>query len=65
MRLTAILLLASAAALGVFSYWGLFTTSGRQRFDEMSGMIPFFAGCLAALAAVSSGIAYLIAWRRG
>jgi hypothetical protein len=42
-------LLALAAVLGTFSYWGLFTEAGRHAFDEIDGMYPFFAGGLAVV----------------
>lgn len=38
-----VLLLAGLSAIA-FGYWGLNTVQGRARFDEMAGMIPFFAG---------------------
>ena len=45
-RLIIIPLIASLG-LGAFSIWGLFTEGGRQSFDEMDGMYPFFAGVAA------------------
>jgi hypothetical protein len=53
-----ILLLILAGGSGVFAYWGLFTEHGSRRFDEMVGMIPFFA-------AVASGIFLLTAVSAG
>lgn len=41
------ILLVLAAGLGAFAYWGLLTDAGRQSFDEMDGMYPFYAGFLA------------------
>lgn len=44
-----------AIGLCVFSWWGLMTTAGRQRFDEMAGMIPLLsvgAGIIAGLFAI-------------
>ncbi len=29
--------------LGTFGWWGYYTAAGQKTFDEMSGMIPFFA----------------------
>lgn len=42
--------LVLALLLGAFSYWGLFTGSGQRQFDEMDGLIPFYAGMLAIVA---------------
>ena len=41
--MSVILLVAGLSAIA-FGYWGLNTVQGRARFDEMAGMIPFFAG---------------------
>lgn len=43
-------LLVLALLLGAFCYWGLFTGSGQRQFDEMDGLIPFYAGILAIVA---------------
>ena len=64
---------AAAAAMGVigalligFGWWGLETVPGRQRFDEMSGMIPLGAGFLGAvLLLVGVAVLFLDARRRG
>jgi hypothetical protein len=64
MRQIALGLLLTAGALEAFCYWGLFTTGGRHRFDEMSGMIPFFAGVLGCISAVAAAVVYFIAWKR-
>ena len=40
MSLPALLLLAVAVALTAFGWWGQNTVAGRQRYDEMAGMIP-------------------------
>ena len=29
-----------AAGFGAFGYWGVYTPSGRKRYDEMAGIIP-------------------------
>ncbi len=53
-------LLILAAGLAMFGYWGMFTQAGGRAFDEMDGMIPFFA-------AVASPIVFAIgalAWWR-
>lgn len=49
MRHLAIALALLAVGLLLFGWWGLCTTPGRRRFDEMAGMIPFFAGSFGAL----------------
>jgi hypothetical protein len=43
-----------AAMLAAFAYWGIYTRAGAARFDEMAGMIPFFAG-------VASGVLLVVA----
>ena len=63
MKLFAIVLaLASLAGL-VFGWWGLETVAGRRQFDEMAGMIPFFAGIASLVLLVVAGILYYIANR--
>lgn len=44
MKLLAIFLALIGLAGMAFGWWGLETVSGRRAFDEMAGMIPFFAG---------------------
>lgn len=58
-RFTLLLLSLLSTALTSFGWWGLETTAGMQAFDEMDGLIPFFAGvvgiaglCALALAAL-------------
>ena len=43
LSISASVLLLPAAALLAFGYWGFFTRAGNTRFDEMDGMIPYFA----------------------
>lgn len=43
MKQIANILLTLGILLFSFGYWGYFTQSGSNCFDEMSGMIPFFA----------------------
>lgn len=43
MRTIAVVILVISVSLGVFGYWGINTAAGRRRFDEMAGMIPYFA----------------------
>ncbi|MEM7300929.1 MAG: hypothetical protein AAF468_07580 [Pseudomonadota bacterium] len=38
-----------ALTLLLFGYWGLETQSGRATFDEMDGLIPFFAGVIGGM----------------
>ena len=53
-----------AIGLAVFCWWGLFTSAGRRAFDEMAGMIPWFAGVLAAVAAlVVAVLCGVLLWR--
>ena len=59
MRATGLSLLVMAVVLGVFAWWGLRTAAGRQRFDEMDGMYPFFAG-IAAAAFILVSVALLL-----
>ena len=50
-----------ASMLGAFCWWGLFTESGSRHFDEMAGLVPFYAGIAGALALLISLL--LILWR--
>ena len=43
MSFPALLLLLVACGLAGFGWWGVYTPAGRQRFDEMAGMIPLAA----------------------
>ena len=54
MRFAPALMLTIAVMLGAFSYWGMMTETGRNRFDEMDGLYPFYAGILAVLALLLS-----------
>jgi len=38
-----------AIVLLLFSYWGLFTSSGQKEFDEMDGIIPVFSGFIGVI----------------
>lgn len=44
MRMLPWVFVVLAVLLAAFSYWGIFTRAGAARFEEMAGMIPFFAG---------------------
>ena len=52
MRVAQLVFIGLAMACEAFAYWGLATTSGRQTFDEMAGMIPLAAGAVGVLFAV-------------
>jgi len=41
-------------SLLTFGWWGQYTKSGHQNFDEMAGMIPFFAFYLGVIVVVIS-----------
>jgi hypothetical protein len=47
MRATGLFLLIAAVLLGSFGYWGMYTKAGRIQYDEMAGMIPWFAQLMA------------------
>lgn len=49
MKAGAIILLIAAIGFGIFGYWGMCTGSGRHAYDEMAGMIPFFAAIFSGL----------------
>ena len=64
-RMTRALVMAGALLLA-FGWWGLETTAGRHRFDEMAGMIPLAVGALGALLLTAGVILGMIrAQRRG
>ena len=46
------------AGLG-FAWWGLRTTAGRHTFDEMAGMLPFFAGIL-GMCLLFAGVIWIV-----
>lgn len=43
-RVAGIVLAVAGAGLVGFGWWGVNTAAGQRRYDEMAGMIPFFAG---------------------
>jgi hypothetical protein len=60
----AIVLAAIGLGLGVFAWWGINTRAGNRAFDEMAGMIPFFAGVAGGvLVVIALGIAGWKLWR--
>lgn len=66
MKIASILFAVAGSGCLVFAYWGLETRHGRAAFDEMAGMIPFFAGIAGAAAlAVAAVLTILRMWGRG
>lgn len=61
MRYLAPLLAVAGAAALAFCYWGLHTPAGRLAYDEMAGMIPFFAGVAGGVLLVAAAAVWL--WR--
>ena len=64
MKTAAHVLVALALALVTFGWWGTETIAGRQRFDEMAGMIPFAARVAGWLCLLVAALLYLLVWRR-
>jgi hypothetical protein len=63
-KITALVLAVAGAALAVFGWWGIYTAAGMRRFDEMDGLIPFFAGVAGLfLLSVAAIIALFAVWR--
>ncbi len=51
-------------ALVVFGWWGIYTAAGMRRYDEMDGLIPFFAGVAGVgLIVIAGMIALFAVWR--
>ena len=66
MKFTASLIFVLALGLAGFGCGGLFTEAGSRRYDEMSGMYPFFALVAAgALTMVAAGLFAASALRVG
>jgi uncharacterized membrane protein YidH (DUF202 family) len=57
---TSLWLLVAGVALAAFGWWGVETTGGRRRFDEMAGMIPMGAGAIGVLLVL---VALVLRWR--
>jgi hypothetical protein len=55
MRRAAKRVLIAALACAVFACWGMFTQGGARHFDEMDGMVPFFAGVGTAVLLLAAG----------
>ena len=64
MRTCAALMFVLAIGCGAFAWWGLFTAAGARRFDEMAGMIPFFAAVAGGVLLLGALVAWLFARRR-
>jgi len=62
MRYLPPILLALAAICFAFYYWGLHTPAGRRAYDEMAGMIPFFAGVAGGVLLVAAAGIWLWRW---
>lgn len=45
--------------LGLFGWWGYFSVNGQKYFDEMDGMIPFFALCISIILFLGLLLIYL------
>lgn len=64
-RVIVMLLIAIAAALIAFAWWGQYAAAGRRAFDEMDGLYPVAAGVLGVLLAVAAALAGRWAARAG
>ena len=58
-----IALFVIAAALATFGYWGLYTPSGHQQYEEMAGIIPAFALYASPVFAIIAAVLLMIARR--
>lgn len=64
MNTTAIIALAMGVAAVLFGAWGHFSSTGRSRFDEMAGIIPYSAW-YAGLGLVSVSVClWIVIWIR-
>ncbi|HEX8243329.1 MAG TPA: hypothetical protein VF541_07530 [Longimicrobium sp.] len=64
MRVITLLLALSGAALLAFGYWGIYTPAGQRRFDEMAGIIPFWAALLGGFLLCVAALLALVGWLR-
>jgi len=64
MKTAASVLAILGVALAAFGWWGINTAAGSHRFDEMDGLIPFFAGCAGLFLLAVAAIVAMLAWRR-
>jgi len=63
-RAAAGVLAVAGAALLAFGWWGVETSAGRQRYDEMDGIIPFATGVLGAILLLVGTVTASIAMRK-
>ena len=63
MRLIPVYLLFAALIAITFAWWGLETEQGRENFDEMDGLYPFFTG-VGGLVLMALSLLLLILQRR-
>jgi hypothetical protein len=61
MKKAALVIFILSVFIGVFGYWGCYTKAGNAHYDEMAGMIPFFALVISGLLLVISLILFLVA----
>lgn len=60
-KLTSLVLLI-ASGLTSFGWWGVYTQAGMRAFEEMDGLIPFYAGVLGVIGLCA--IALFLLFRR-
>ena len=60
MKFLAIILILAAVPLGAFCAWGLLTSAGQHKFDEMDALYPMIAGVAAGVLAIAGVILFLI-----
>jgi hypothetical protein len=64
LRTAAAVLAVAGAGLVGFGWWGVNTAAGQRRYDEMAGMIPFFAEVAGAILLVVAFLLLLLSARR-
>ena len=62
MRTATLILFLLALGSGSFGYWGLHTASGRQAFDEMTGILPWVSAWASLALAAAAGVTGWLAW---
>lgn len=63
-RIAGIVLGVAGAGLVGFGWWGVNTAAGQRRYDEMAGMIPFFAQVTGAVVLAAALALLLLSARR-
>ena len=63
-RVAGIVLVVAGAGLAGFGWWGVNTAAGQRRYDEMAGMIPFFAEVAGAFLLVVAFVLLLLSARK-